>query len=98
MTTFESNPTLAQFLFWKVGKTLSKREAKQGTHATHALTVFQSIVRLVMHLGGLCFLTLAGFSVSMTAGLIVAGVSFFILSWLNTANRPSATQDQTTRR
>lgn len=91
MTTFDSNPSTTQFLFWKLGKALSKRQAKQANN--RARTLFQTTIRLVLHLAGLGFLTFAGFTASITVGLIVAGISCFILSWLNTtANRPKSTE------
>lgn len=95
-TTIDGNPSLTQFLFWKVGKALAKRE--RAKEATHAHTWVQAFVRLMTHLAGLGCLTWAGFTVSITAGLIVAGFSFFVLSWLSTpANRPQES-DSSSRR
>jgi hypothetical protein len=98
MTTFDdANPSLSQFLFWKLGKALSKRDKAKTREGTRAYTWVQVIVRLMAQLAGLGSLTLAGFTVNITAGLIVAGISFFILSWLSTG-QPSTKDSDNTRR
>jgi hypothetical protein len=82
MTTmdFDDMPTLTQMLAYKLVNKAKKRE--KAINRTH--TQLQSIVRLVLHLAGFGFLTYAGFSWNMTAGLIVAGISCFVLSTLMT--------------
>jgi hypothetical protein len=99
MTTFDdANPSMTQFLFWKLNKAMTKRErSKEGTRA---LTWIGATIRLMTHLAGFGCLTFAGFTVNMTVGLIVAGFSFFVLSWLNsnTANRPQSADPTATRR
>lgn len=100
MTTFDdANPTLTQFLFWKAGKAMTKREARVR-EGNRAHTWIGTTIRLMMHLAGFGCLTFAGFTVSLTAGLIVAGFSFFVLSWLSTnaANRPQSTDQAANRR
>lgn len=101
MTTFDdANPTFIQFLLWKAGKRVSQRERSKAREGSPALTWIGTTIRLMMHLAGFGCLTFAGFTVSMTAGLIVAGFSFFVLSWLstNTANRPQSTDQAANRR
>lgn len=87
--TFESNPSFGQFALWKLGKIMAKRE--RAREATHAPTWFQTTIRLMMQLCGFGCLTFAGFTVSITAGLIVAGIACFVLSWLSTG-RPQETE------
>lgn len=72
------NPTLSNFIALK----LAARRAKKSQQA-NTVTWMQTIVRLLLHVGGFSLLTLAGFSWNITAGLIVAGISCFALSWLN---------------
>lgn len=101
MTTFDdANPTFTQFLLWKVGKRVTQRERTKEREGIRTLTWIGATIRLMMHLAGFGCLTFAGFTVNMTAGLIVAGFSFFVLSWLNTntANRPQSTDPTATRR
>lgn len=54
-------------------------------------TWMQATVRLVLHLAGFSCFTIAGFSVSLPAGLIIAGVSCFCLSYLATAKSADST-------
>lgn len=84
MTTVDGNPSLVQFLHWKIGKVLSRRErikaaTKEGAQAGQWFIAF---VRVVLHMAGLSSLTIAGFSWSITAGWVAACLSCFVLSWL----------------
>lgn len=91
MTTLDGNaPTFFQFLTWKAAQKSKERRERTVASAT-AGTWVTAIVRLVLHLAGFGCLTFAGFTWNITAGFIVAGVSFFALSWLTTAGqRPEA--------
>jgi len=75
----EKNPSTTQFLLWKLGKVISK---KQATARTRARTHFQSIIRLMLHLSGFGLLTIAGFTWNIMAGYVIAGLSCFLLAWL----------------
>lgn len=88
MTTFDSNPTAMQFLAWKIGERVKAKE-RAGTR-TH--TWVQTLVRFVLQVSALSCLTWAGFTVSMTLGLVVAGLSFFLLSFLLTTSSPTSPQ------
>jgi len=94
VTTLD-NPSISQFLVFKLGKAITKRKEAKSNVATRAHTWVLTTIRLIAHLAGFGCLTFAGFTVSMTAGLIVAGLSFFVLSWLSTqtADSPKATVD-----
>jgi len=81
MTTFESNPSVTQFFAWKIGKALSKRSERSKV-TSQALNWVQATMRLLLQLSGFGLLTFAGWTVSMTLGLVIAGVSCFVLSWL----------------
>ena len=84
----EKNPSTTQFLLWKLGKAISK---KQATARSHARTYLQSIVRLVLHLAGFGLLTIAGFTWNILAGYVIAGLSCFLLSWLTASDNRSST-------
>lgn len=94
MTTLD-NPTISQFLVFKLGKAITNRKEAKAKSNTYAGTWVIQLVRLVLHLSGFGCLTYAGFTVNMTAGLIVAGLSFFVLSNLSTSK--PAQQPQTSR-
>lgn len=85
----DSNPGVLQFLAYKATNMLAKRrEAKQGK--SRARTWFQAIVRFLFSIAGFGCLTLAGFTINITTGFVVAGVSFFGLSFLTTGDTDSA--------
>lgn len=82
MTT-EAMPTVSQFIAMKLASRARKRAiANEASNRVSAL--IKGIVRLVLHLAGFACLTFAGFTWNMAAGLVVAGISCFVLSWLNT--------------
>lgn len=78
MTTMDNYPSVMEYV---IGKVATRRERK---HARLAIprTWFQSLARLMLHVAGFGCLTYAGFTWNMIAGLITAGVSFFVFSWL----------------
>lgn len=86
MTTMDGNPSVARFLLWKLGKAMSAKVDAREKVGTRARTWVQSTIRLVLHIAGFGCLTLAGFSWTITAGLIVAGLSFFVMSYLATSS------------
>ena len=95
MTAFDdANPGLGQFLLWKLNKAMTRRERAKEREGTYTRTWIGVTIRLMMHLAGFGCLTFAGFTVSITAGLVVAGISCFVLSWLSTGNRPPQTPAQ----
>jgi hypothetical protein len=89
------NPSVAQFLVYKLGKALAKKETKVSTR-TH--TWVQTISRLMLHLAGFGCLTIAGFSWTITAGWIAACISCFALSWLTTNSDRAVPPNEQTRR
>lgn len=92
MTTLD-NPSIAQFLVFRLGKAITKRQEAKSNVATRANTWVQSTMRLILHIAGLSSLTYAGFEWHSIAGFVTAGLSFFVLSWLTTPttvdNRPA---------
>lgn len=98
MTTMDT--TLTQFVLGKLA--MRARTRKQDKASTRTLTWVQTLVRLMFHLGGFGCLTFAGFTWTITAGYVVAGLSCFAMSRLltggagpdtdNTNNRPHQTQ------
>lgn len=97
MTTLDNNPGVLQFLLWKATNAAAQRRDRRRTAAT-ALTGIQAIIRLVLTVAGFSLLTWAGFSWNMTAGLVVAGLSCFILAWLTVPDTNTAHSPQQTRR
>ena len=92
MVTFDATPSFTQLLLHKVNKAMDKRarnrEAGNRTGAS-AHTLYQNIVRLLLHLSGFGCLTVAGFAFSFIVGMVVAGVCCFVMSTLLTADRGS---------
>lgn len=94
MATLEGNPSFTQFLAWKLGKALDKRADKAKYRAA---TVTQTIIKLMLHIVGFSCLTLAAFLWSIIAGLVVAGISCFVFSWLLSATETPERPQQTLR-
>lgn len=90
MTT-EALPTFSQYLAMKLASKAKNRARRVELASTRVPAFIQAIARLVLHLVGFGCLTLAGFTLSMAAGLVIAGISCFVLSWLNTSN-PQTTE------
>lgn len=93
MVAMDGNPSLLQFLAYKLGKAMDRSITKKATRTRSAM---QTMVKLVLHIVGFSCLTLAGFSWSITAGWVVAGLSCLVLSPLITTpaaepDRPSPT-------
>jgi hypothetical protein len=86
MTTMDV-PTLGEFATLRMAKFFAKRQARE---ANHAGAWIQTVVRLVFHLAGFSCLTYAGFLWHPAAGFVVAGLSFFLLSWVTTSNQPAS--------
>jgi hypothetical protein len=89
MTTVEM-PTIRQYLAFKAltamqRATRTKRVPEGERPARPALAMAQAFLRLVLHLAGFAALTSAGFYWNMIAGLVVAGLSCFVLSTLTTS-------------
>lgn len=90
MTSLE-NPSIGQFLVYKLGKALAKKERARDATRTH--TWVQTTIRLILQLAGFACLTYAGFVWHIVAGLVVAGISCFVLSWLTTTNEEAPKPD-----
>lgn len=90
MTTYTSElPTMRDILAAKLHSFLISKRTKAVSNAngtTRVTTVLNAIIRVVLHLAGFSLLTMAGFTFSMLAGLITAGLSCFVLSTLMTRN------------
>lgn len=86
---WDSEPTPLQYVMWKLSK--RSKERKQAKQGTRTLTPFVALLRTVLNVAGFGFLTFAGFSWTILAGLVVAGLSCFALSWLSTGTPPDTT-------
>jgi len=81
MTTMEDVPSIREYFGFKLASAVAKRKkVKQST----VPALYESIVRLMLHLAGFGCLTYAGFQWTIMAGFIVAGISCFLLSTLTT--------------
>ena len=83
------NPSFFQFFAWKLGKAIDRK----ATKTVRTRTILQVTVRLMLNVVGFSCLTFAGFTWSITAGLVVAGFSCFTLAWLATSNPPDSAPD-----
>lgn len=93
MVTLPANPTITQMIAFKLARKLDR--TKQVKKVTPARRILLYTVRLLVQIVGLSCFTLAGFSVSTTAGLIAATIACFVLSWLVTSP-PQSTEDHMT--
>ncbi len=85
MTTYANElPSTRDWLQAKLYKSLTENKAKKARGAIRINTVLNATIRVVLHLAGFGLLTMAGFTLNMLAGLIVAGVSCFVMSTLMT--------------
>jgi Na+-driven multidrug efflux pump len=75
--------SIPEYLSRRVAMAATKRRERSNA-ARVPRTWVQGIVRLVLHLVGFSCFTVAGFWLSMPAGMIVAGLSCFCLSFLST--------------
>lgn len=83
MTTYEGVPTFSTFVSMKLANRLARARSKSVSKPLNtARAWFNSLVKIVLHLAGFGALTMAGFTWNITAGLIVAGLSFFAMAWL----------------
>ncbi len=84
MTTYEGVPSMSTYLTMKLTNRVSRAKARDRAQITTnpVRTFVQATVSIVLHLAGFGALTFAGFTWNMTAGLIVAGMSCFVLAWL----------------
>lgn len=78
MATYEGIPGPLTYIQMQLAKRISAR--KERVNRTPIL--FQVMLRLLLHIAGFSCLTYAGFQWNITAGMIVAGLSCFIFSWL----------------
>lgn len=70
------------FYLYKLSKRAEQSNARRGN-------ILGKLSKLLLTLGGFACLTMAGFTFSMIAGLIVAGVSCFLLAWLYGSDEPT---------
>lgn len=89
-------PSLTQALaYWLSEKTKPKTMAEIDRKlAKKAKTPIQLFIRIVFQLAGFSCLTIAGFMWTMMAGMVVAGISCFFLSWLVTGTASRKTEQR----
>lgn len=94
----DATPTIRETIAGMlVRSTRTRSRSHQAVSSGRLATVVSFLARLVMQLAGFACLTVAGFTWSIQAGFIVAGVSFFLLSWLQTKPQ-SASETSNDRR
>lgn len=99
MTTMTQSPAVSAFLAFRQAMRLRRNE--RSISSSHTSVGLGALVRTVMHLAGFLFLTWAGFTLNMTAGLTVAALSCFVFSALAVpakSNAEKATNDPMLRR
>lgn len=85
-----------EYVTRRMGAVMMRRRERRSLSLPR--TWIQTLVRLVLHIAGFSCFTIAGFSVSLPAGMIVAGVSCLILSYLSTKNDDPRTPSTMTGR
>lgn len=88
MTTMPQSPAVTAFLAFRQASRLRRNE--RSITSSHVSAGLGALVRTVMHLAGFLFLTWAGFTLNMTAGLAVAALSCFVFSALAVPAKSSA--------
>lgn len=91
-----SNTGVFQFLLWKANKAINVRKANKqalARGASRVRTWFITLIRFAYHVMGFGCLTFAGFTISITAGWVIAGLSFFGLSFLTTPTKAQPDTD-----
>jgi len=89
MTT-ETMPTFRQYAALRVLSMIqrnnrAKRNEVGAPIDRRPLAIAQAFIRVILHLAGFAALTSAGFYWNMIAGLVVGGLSCFVLSTLVTS-------------
>lgn len=98
MTTMDATPTIRQFIAMRIaGGTRVRSRPKAAVSSGRLARVLALLTKLVMHIAGFGCLTMAAFTWTITAGWIMAGVSFLLLSWLLTPTQSAPDEDQPTR-
>lgn len=80
MVTMDGTPSLSQFIVFKLAAMAEKRSKRK--EVKRARPWIQATIKLVLHIAGFSCLTIAAWSFSFIAGMAVAGISCFALSWL----------------
>lgn len=82
---FSTVPTLRETVQMRMARMLMENASKSNrTRAISSVTgtVVSQVAKAFLHLFGFISLTIAGFTINMTAGFIVAGLSLFVFSAL----------------
>lgn len=91
MVALSQNPSIREVIAFKLARKLTQAEKAEYVNRARAISL--TIIKLMLHIVGFSCFTLAGFSVSTTAGLIAATISCFAMSWLVTSP-PRSTEDK----
>lgn len=78
MATYEGIPGPLTYIQMVLAKRISARKERSN----RLPNILQTLTRLVLHIAGFSCLTYAGFQWNIIAGMITAGISCFIFSWL----------------
>ena len=88
------NPSWRSLMAAKLARSAQAR-SENTAGRTETQSWAQPMVRLLLHLGGFVCLTLAGFSFNFTLGMVIAGLSCFVLSWLASTQSNNSMNSQT---
>lgn len=99
MTTIDNVPSLGSYALMRLSVLARKRQREASNGSRTSLSTVNAVlvatVRLLLHVAGFGLLTLAGFQWNIIAGLVVAGLSCFVMSTLMTRNADNATEVRT---
>lgn len=103
MATIDAETNIRTILaFWLANRLRAKTQAekaskRQARARNNTGPWYIATIKLMLNLAGFGLLTYAGFEWSTIAGLVIAGISCFVVSWLVTSGpeqRPNRTEDR----
>lgn len=93
VVTMDEAPSITSVIGMRVASLLVRHSQRKAR--IRPRTWIQTLVRIVMHIAGFACLTISAWSINFTAGIAAAGISCFVLSWLN--NGSSTTDDSSSQ-
>ena len=95
MVTMDNNPTIREVIAVRIaGRRKPRSMAAKAETRNRVTQIIAYVMNMLMQLAGFGCLTMAAFTWTITAGWIMAGVSFLVLSWLLTKPQPAPEDDE----
>lgn len=82
MTTMDNAPTIREIIAFRMARKRQRSMAEKAHFHNTVTAVIGYVMRFLLHVGAFGCLTMAGFSWTITAGWVTAGLSGLMLSWL----------------